>query len=429
METVQAGPTKEFFINMITRDIQLEKAILDLIDNSIDGAKRVGDIKDKKIQLKMNEEEFEIYDNCGGFSIDIAKNYAFKFGRTISNEKPKNQIDYSIGRFGVGMKRTLFKLGKKFEVESKTENEHFIVKVDVENWKNDDKNWKFELQELDCNSNDNWTGTKITVNQLNNDIKKSFSEYELANSSLKKEIGYSYAKLINAGMDIIVNNEKVPANDVKMIFDDKIKPSVRNFKIKDADISIIAGISEANPHDAGWYIYANDRLLLMADKSKTTGWGIKDEDLSLPQFHASKAMFRGVVFMNSKDATRLPLTTTKVGVDVDSEIYKTILKYMEMMMKEIFIYLNRINDKSDRDIIYNNHYKYTAFNIIKSYGKIDRKKFLFSVNEEFIQEKEAKIIYTRSKEMADKIKKEYKLKSYKEVGEYTFDYFVDLECL
>ena len=35
-----ASPTKAFFVNMITRDITLADSILDLIDNSVDGAWR-----------------------------------------------------------------------------------------------------------------------------------------------------------------------------------------------------------------------------------------------------------------------------------------------------------------------------------------------------------------------------------------------------
>ncbi|MDW8802461.1 ATP-binding protein [Clostridium sp. A1-XYC3] len=430
MGSVQAGPTKEFFIDMITRDIQLEKAILDLIDNSIDGAKRSGIFEGKEIMLTMNKDKFQICDNCGGFSINIAENYAFKFGRTTLKLASENQVEYSIGRFGVGMKRTLFKLGNRFKVESRTEKEHFTIEVDVNEWKSkDDELWNFELKKQNYNKEERWTGTRITVTELNSDIIQSFAESELANSSLKSEIGYSYAKLINKGLKIIVNGMEINASDVEMIYDDEIRPSVRKLKIAGTDIQIIAGISEAKPSDAGWYIYANDRLLLMADKSKTTGWGVKGEDLSLPQFHASKAMFRGVVFMNSKDVTKLPLTTTKVGVDVDSELYKTILQHMGMMMKEIFIYLNQINDKTDRDEIYNNHDRSIVFDIRKNYKKLKKEKFIFSVNIKSIKEKDAKIIYSRSRELADRIKKEYDLGSYKEVGEYTFDYFVDMECL
>lgn len=40
METkmIKANPTREFFVNMLVRDILLKQAIIELIDNSIDGA-------------------------------------------------------------------------------------------------------------------------------------------------------------------------------------------------------------------------------------------------------------------------------------------------------------------------------------------------------------------------------------------------------
>ncbi|MGH9433064.1 MAG: hypothetical protein ACRD3T_16150, partial [Terriglobia bacterium] len=38
---INASPTKEFFISMLTRDIPLTRAIIDLVDNSVDGARRL----------------------------------------------------------------------------------------------------------------------------------------------------------------------------------------------------------------------------------------------------------------------------------------------------------------------------------------------------------------------------------------------------
>ena len=34
---IKAGPTKRFFVKMLTRDIELADAILDLLDNCVDG--------------------------------------------------------------------------------------------------------------------------------------------------------------------------------------------------------------------------------------------------------------------------------------------------------------------------------------------------------------------------------------------------------
>ena len=37
--TVDVSPTKRFFVRMLIRDIELVPAIVDLLDNSVDGAK------------------------------------------------------------------------------------------------------------------------------------------------------------------------------------------------------------------------------------------------------------------------------------------------------------------------------------------------------------------------------------------------------
>ena len=39
---VKASPTKEFFVSMLVRDILLKQAIIELIDNSLDGARKYG---------------------------------------------------------------------------------------------------------------------------------------------------------------------------------------------------------------------------------------------------------------------------------------------------------------------------------------------------------------------------------------------------
>lgn len=38
---INASPTKELFIFMLTRDVQLSRAIIDLVDNCVDGANRL----------------------------------------------------------------------------------------------------------------------------------------------------------------------------------------------------------------------------------------------------------------------------------------------------------------------------------------------------------------------------------------------------
>ena len=80
-----AIPTKQFFVSMLTRDINLADAILDLVDNCLDGALRMADGDDVDyskhfVEIELAAEHFLIGDNCGGIPREVAKNYAFKNG-------------------------------------------------------------------------------------------------------------------------------------------------------------------------------------------------------------------------------------------------------------------------------------------------------------------------------------------------------------
>ncbi|MCF3126934.1 ATP-binding protein [Acinetobacter soli] len=124
--SIDAKPTKEFFITMLTRDIPLNRAILDLIDNSVDAANSImiseglNDLSNFEINIVITKDMFQISDNCGGFDLKTGQKYAFRFGRDPKAPPTPN----SVGQFGVGMKRTLFKLGEKFKVITKSKNDN-----------------------------------------------------------------------------------------------------------------------------------------------------------------------------------------------------------------------------------------------------------------------------------------------------------------
>jgi len=184
---IVAKPTKEFFISMLSKDIGLIPAIIDLIDNSLDGALRLkrGDPFDGlHVDVKFDESKFSISDNCGGIPVNIARNYAFCFGRP--EEMPRT--DHSMGQFGVGMKRSLFKLGNFFTIESTTANSYFQVEQDVGVWKRDPE-WKFRFAKLEEKKAQPSSkhGTKIVVEELHDAIKADFALSNF-NTRLSEEI-------------------------------------------------------------------------------------------------------------------------------------------------------------------------------------------------------------------------------------------------
>ena len=136
IKRVHGEPAKNFFVNMLTRDIELRDAILDLLDNCVDGAHRViagrkkseqnfEDLNGFWAKIKMSSSKFTIEDNCGGIPWNIADEYAFRMGKPEEFAKPEG----TIGMVGIGMKRAIFKLGRECFVHSHHLLDSFMVTI------------------------------------------------------------------------------------------------------------------------------------------------------------------------------------------------------------------------------------------------------------------------------------------------------------
>ncbi|MBK9388788.1 MAG: ATP-binding protein [Bacteroidetes bacterium] len=100
------------------------------------------DLHGLSIEIEALSDHFIIKDNCGGIESEIARNYAFRFGRP----KDKPIQSGSVGQFGIGMKRSLFKMGKFFEIDSIASKSSFKMEVDVDKWQNNQETWDFEFK-------------------------------------------------------------------------------------------------------------------------------------------------------------------------------------------------------------------------------------------------------------------------------------------
>ncbi|WP_198020990.1 ATP-binding protein [Mesorhizobium sp. LNJC391B00] len=204
-----ANPTKTFFVRMITRDITLEDCILDLIDNSIDGAwssegsRPMGlaeevDLSKYRIDIEALEDSFCIVDNCGGMTLNAAINHAFSFGRQALEEHE----DYSIGVYGIGMKRAIFKIGGEINIRStylerNGTRQSFVVPINVTEWlKNDVPPWDFDLEESDPLPSN---GVEITISELTDGAKAAFASPAFL-QNLRRTISRDYSLHLNRGL-------------------------------------------------------------------------------------------------------------------------------------------------------------------------------------------------------------------------------------
>lgn len=439
---IEGNPTKTFFIDMITRDISIEDAIIDLLDNSIDGANKINpnDYSGLVIELNVNGDEFSIKDNCGGFSLETAQKYAFRFGRP--DEAPKG--NNTVGRFGIGMKRSLFKIGKNFIVESESNEDHFIVEVDVDEWSKKKKtvivddgitatidDWNFNYKVIKNNSL-GYKGTVIRVSNLNNEVKDLFVDSnfltDLAND-IQKLLNFSLLK----GIQIILNGRLLKGQKIELLYSDESKPYYADGSIGDVKYRIIAGLGEiGEPKLSGWYIYCNNRLVMEADTSNITGWGVPP----IPKWHINYVMFRGLLFLDSAETLNLPLTTTKKGIDATSEVYKTLLPLMKYAMVSVLDFLKQIPQMGDRaneyrQMLCDNYARKTAMELkVLNFGGHPEKRFNApELDLDVIAQKKdtIRIAYDANKNAANAAKLYAGARNYKELGLISFAYYLKME--
>lgn len=356
---INAEPTKAFFVDMLTRDIALEQAILDLVDNSVDGAKAMksdGDrpFEGRMVRVEFSEEKFRIIDNCGGFDKETARNYAFRFGRPAGTPR----TPHSIGQFGVGMKRALFKFGSNFVVQSATAaDDAWAVRVHVPDWEKQD-GWHFPwapFESANGISKEN-PGTDIEVTELRPAVAAKFST-KLFQNAITGLIKSKHRQFIAGGLSIAVNGEHVDATSLHLLVDDaaKFRPGVDELLFEEdgaenVKARIVVGVGQSAPRDAGWYVVCNGRVILEADRSKETGWGLVEEESNavyMPSFHNQFARFRGIVYFDSNDSARVPWNTTKTHIDLDNSVWQKTFGRMIEMMRPVITFLNDLDADID----------------------------------------------------------------------------------
>ncbi|MCP4458032.1 MAG: ATP-binding protein [Cytophagales bacterium] len=429
-KTIKASPTKEFFIDMLTRDIRLDRSIIDLVDNCIDGAKNLKhneNYEGLQVDIFLSKDEFSIKDNCGGFSLEVAKEYAFRFGRP----KGADFVKHSIGRFGVGMKRSLLKMGKNFSVESKNGNDHFLVEVDVDEWLKKPDDWNFSyleksdipIEKSNLNGED---GTVIYVKNLYDNIKEEFVDNEFQ-SKLSREISMALSYSLLKKIKIILNKTEISRIDIGLLESDGLKPLFIKKEFEDITVRIFAGIGEYLPQRAGWYIFCNDRLVLEADKSYTTGWKeSKDDEGNVVKYHNDYAMFRGAIFFDSPNSSHLPMTTTKTGIDSNHSVFRATRPLILQALKQVVSFLKKVEDKEEGETLINNSKKINIANIRKN-EKTYTSNFTFpSTKEQLKNNKNVGISYSKERELVEKVKEHFGVSANWEVGSKTFDYFITM---
>lgn len=435
-KVIDASPTKDFFISILVRDIKLVDAVSDLIDNCVDGARRLradGDYTGLHISVEITPDHFMIADNCGGISAQIAREYAFKFGRPLT---AKN-TPHSIGQFGVGMKRAFFKIGSVIKVESVAPDSQFTLDIDVDKWKSPDnvdengkEKWDFSFTELEEGLNNpiDKCQTILLVSNLHEGIANEF-KLENFRTRLIDTIEAAHQKAIESGLAINVNEIELKYRQSSVLYSERIRPLSKNFEInlrdKPVKVKIFAGISDAKLSEAGWYVFCNDRLILRADKSQITGWDQEVNGVRTPKPHYQFSRFRGYVFFDADDASILPWNTTKNGVDIESELFQSIRLEMFSAMRPVLDFLNLLDNELDTEnTVLQEQVKNAEYKRLRDLPLSEVFAYPTGAEAQAAPPKEGRVSYLAPYEKIQLIKELTSTKSNTAAGQATFYYYL-----
>ncbi len=355
MERTKAhgGPVKDFFIDTITKDVSLVDCILDLLDNSLDGAMRINiehspPSSEKPYngffcKISFDADKFSIEDNCGGIPLSIAIDYAFHFGR-----RPGAPADAKglIGLYGIGMKRAIFKIGRNIEIATKNGADSYKVPIDVSAWQQTE-DWDFDIEPWDSKIQ----GTSIVIKNLRPPIKDEFKLDAFANAFVRI-VARDYSFFLQKGFKLMVNENNVSPFNFTLLKSDEFTPVYIKYiddVEKDVMIEIKAGMANIPPDDDsaeemqelrqidyyGWFVSCNDRIVLAGDKTASTIWG---DDF--PHWHPQYNGFMGIINFQCADPGKLPWTTTKRNLDGSSELYRRALTKMKDVTRKYLDYTN-----------------------------------------------------------------------------------------
>jgi hypothetical protein len=220
---VDASPVKSFFVHMLTRDISLEDAILDLLDNCVDGilrsktgSKNGHPYDGFRAAIEFSKDSFMITDNCGGIPWTL-HDYAFRMGRA---EGRPPDAPGGVGVYGIGMKRAMFKMGEDCLVSTQSGDNRYDVEFKPE-WIADEKEWLVPVRPGKRSMKED--GTEILVGELYPGIAKRFSDDAASfQSALDRMIATNYAFIIDKGFQVKINGTGVKPRPTRLVFNKSV---------------------------------------------------------------------------------------------------------------------------------------------------------------------------------------------------------------
>ncbi len=340
---VKQGVDQNFLRSTLTKDVTTLESIYDLVDNAIDAARNrilergKPDLDEHglpcsyagyKVGLRFRDDSISIIDNCSGIDREALTGRTFITG-AHSNHK------FGIGRFGIGLKRSLFRLGTEYAV--RTDTGDFAARMTFS---------ERELGRTDGTGlpahevlSRNNPKTLIHISGLREGVRYEVQSPTWFNT-VRESLSRRYGRYVAKGLKIFVNHDPIPPFGPKIRLDGPVEPQAKTIDTElGVRVYIKAGMHElyrvtseidhpllrktidSLTDQYGWYFVCNDRIIKIASHERELGWS--------GRWHPEYYGFIGWVDFVSEDADLLPWDTKKTVIDPSSLVFRRIADQLQ----------------------------------------------------------------------------------------------------
>lgn len=338
--SIDTGVSSTFLEEALTKDVTTLEAIFDLVDNSIDAARDwlidsestrgkdnlPTDYSAFFVCIRIDDNSIRVLDNCSGIDRETLAN------RALYTNKPSTH-EYGIGLYGIGLKRSLLKMGTDFSFSVDNGKEEFKSRFNNKGIGGGVKDKVFA----------NVFPTKgkkkslFNVSNLKREIQNDLHNPRWFENAVR-EFSLRYALYIHKGFKIILHHAKngirkqIEGIAPNLRTECKFPPTREVIKFDGIEVIIETGIHfdyrfpGESDHDLsknrkltdffGIYFACNDRVIVSASTERTHGWRTK--------WHSEYNGYVCWVKFVSKNAALLPWNTAKTALRTDSPLFLAV---------------------------------------------------------------------------------------------------------
>lgn len=341
---ITMGFPQNFVEGILIKDVSTLDALYDLIDNSIDAARDAiysagkyekdefglpSSYRGYEINLSISANKISIEDNCLGIDEHILKNETF----LIFNP---SQHNYGIGQYGIGLKRSLLKMGDSYEFH--IDNGKSIYEAQFTSKHIGGSEGKLLA---DVRASAGKVKTIFTVTRLNDEIQRDIQNARWLDNA-KNGIKDRYSVYFSKGLVINLNYfddlpVKLESKLPSLRTNGKFLPTHSTFLIDGVTIVIESGIHEKYnfpnedlyslsmnrtlTEEFGIYFICNDRVIVKASTERRHGWHAK--------WHSEYNGFICTVRFIAEKPSSLPWNTAKSAMREDASLFLTVIDKLQ----------------------------------------------------------------------------------------------------